>query len=241
MIGIYLIKNKINQNCYVGLSSNIELRWNNHILRSKNQNSREYNYPLMRALRKYGEKNFDFTILEEIQSYDIDYLNQKEKMWIEKYDSFKNGYNQTSGGDCTTMDKNGEKHWNHSLSQEDVEDIRHRWAACNESVREIYIDYKDKIAKTGFKKIYSWQTWKDILPELNTKENQDWHKNNTIVYSNHGSLNGRAKLTEDDVRIIRTRKKNGEDKLEVYKDYSSLTVGSFTNVWYGYNWKKVIV
>lgn len=57
-----------------------------------------------------------------------------------------------------------------------------------------------------------------------------------------GSKNGRAILTEEDVYSIRLRRRNGESKEEVYKNYENkLSYGSFKNVWYGYNWKHVIV
>lgn len=47
-------------------------------------------------MRKYGIDNFKFSVLEECDKED---LNEKEKYWIEKYDSYNNGYNNTCGGD----------------------------------------------------------------------------------------------------------------------------------------------
>ena len=68
---------------------------------------------------------------------------------------------------------------------------------------------------------------------------QDIHAHNT---SNVGSKNGRSKLTEEDVKNIRLRKKNGEQLSSVYNDYSDkLTYKSFENVWSYRNWKKIIV
>lgn len=51
------------------------------------------------------------------------------------------------------------------------------------------------------------------MPEVYTEENKNFHKNNT---GNAGSSNGRSKLTEEDVRNIRLRKKNGEESSIVY-------------------------
>jgi hypothetical protein len=45
------------------------------------------------------------------------------------------------------------------------------------------------------------------MPEVYTKENKLFHSHNT---GNHGSTNGRARLTEEDVYNIRLRRKNGE-------------------------------
>ena len=55
-----------------------------------------YEYPLYRAFRKYGIENFEFSVLEECSSLE---LNEKEKYYIEKYNSLYDGYNQTVGGD----------------------------------------------------------------------------------------------------------------------------------------------
>jgi len=64
----------------------------------KNPNSR---CPVIsRAVSKYGPDNMRYVIIEnDIPS--LEQLNIREKYWIEYYDTFKNGYNLTSGGDGT--------------------------------------------------------------------------------------------------------------------------------------------
>ena len=244
MIGIYKITNLINNNAYIGLSTNIKARWSSHRSNGFNSNSQEYNYPLYRAFRKYGIENFAFEVLEELEeAEDLDLLCQKERYWIDFYDTFKNGYNQTAGGDAMDLDFTGENRPNHKLTLEDVIEIRQRWAAKKENVRVIYNDFAHKVAKTGFKKVYTWQTWKGILPELYTEENRAFHRTNNEVFANKGEVNGRAKLNDAMVRDIRLRKKAGESRIDVYKDYLNLgiTQGSFRNVWYGCNWKHIVV
>ena len=96
MIGIYKITNQINGKCYIGQSTNIHKRWNNHRSAYQNQNAHEYNYYLYRAMRKYGIENFTFEVIEECKQSE---LNKRETYWIDYYDSYKNGYNLTNGGD----------------------------------------------------------------------------------------------------------------------------------------------
>lgn len=50
-----------------------------------------------RALHKYGQENFDLEVLED-GIFDRDILDQREMYYIEKYDTFNNGYNLTLGG-----------------------------------------------------------------------------------------------------------------------------------------------
>ena len=96
--GIYKIENLINHKCYIGQSIHINRRWYEH--RSAGRSNLDYakkSY-LYNALKKYGEKNFSFTIIEECEN-NIDILNAKEIYWIAYYDSYNNGYNLTAGGD----------------------------------------------------------------------------------------------------------------------------------------------
>lgn len=51
--------------------------------------------PLYQAIRKYGVENFSFEVLEEC---DISLLDEKEVYYINLYNSYKEGYNATLGG-----------------------------------------------------------------------------------------------------------------------------------------------
>ena len=95
-IGIYKIENLINGSIYIGQSIDIEKRWSTHIS-ILNQNN-HYNAHLQNAWNKYGSENFKFSIIEECKQFE---LNDREIYWINKYDSFINGYNLTPGGGNT--------------------------------------------------------------------------------------------------------------------------------------------
>lgn len=213
-IGIYKITNKINNNAYIGLSINIEKRWKAHIERSKNEFNKEYNKVLYKAFRKYGIENFSFEILEKCSKEE---LKEKEIYWIEYYNTYKKGYNATPGGDL--VDIAGEKHPRHKLTEQDVIEIRKWWASKTISTREMYYEYQNLIGKSGFKKIYTWQTWKNILPELNTQENRNWHRNNTTSYSNPNERNPKSHLTKEEFEDIDRRIANKEDWHNIFKDY----------------------
>lgn len=132
-----------------------------------------------------------------------------------------------------------DNHPRHKLTREDVIDIRTRYDN-HERCKEVEILYSAKIGHSGFSKIWKGETWKDIMPEVYTKENKEFHLHNT---GQKGSSNGRSKLTEEDVYAIRLRKKNGEDWRAVYQDYkyTGIKEGPFYNTWCGYNWKHVVV
>ena len=91
--GIYMIKNKINGNIYIGQAADIYERWREHI--SLLRRGKHVNNHLQRAWNKYGDDNFEFSIVEECSE---NALNDREIYWIAEYDSYHNGYNQTLGG-----------------------------------------------------------------------------------------------------------------------------------------------
>ena len=95
--GIYKIENLINHKKYIGQSVDIKRRWINHKVDSKKEQFSKY--PLYKAFKKYGIQNFQFTVIEECSK---NQLNQKQKYWISYFDSYNNGYNQTTGGDGST-------------------------------------------------------------------------------------------------------------------------------------------
>ena len=96
---IYKITNQLNQKCYIGKTTalNPEERWKEH-KRSRN-NDRCKQRALYRALNKYGIDNFVFEILEEVS---LEEINEKEEYYIQFYNSYHKGYNETLGGDGTS-------------------------------------------------------------------------------------------------------------------------------------------
>lgn len=218
MIGIYKITNKINGNSYIGLSVDIKRRWKAHHQRYKDESNKEYEKVLYKAFRKYGIENFEFSVVEECP---LEKLREREKYWIAYFDTYHHGYNSTEGGE-DILPMPGEKHPNHKLTENDVIYIRELWASKTLSTREMYYEFQHIIGKSGFKKIYTWQTWKSILPELNTEENRNWHRNNGKSYSNDGEKNPNALLSDKDYTAIKNRYSSGESLKSIFDDYKTI-------------------
>lgn len=95
MYTVYKITNLINQKSYIGSSTRVEKRWQQHKTCAFNPNKISYNYPLYRSFRKYGIDNFSFTILKN-DFPSIEKMQQYEKEMIIAYNTLiPNGYNQT--------------------------------------------------------------------------------------------------------------------------------------------------
>ena len=91
--GIYKITNKINGKCYIGQSINIGKRFAQH--KSQSYRNIHVNKLLYKAIEKYGIENFSFDVIENCE---INILDDREKYWIEYFDSYNKGYNSTKGG-----------------------------------------------------------------------------------------------------------------------------------------------
>lgn len=238
MIGIYKFQNRINNKIYIGQSIQLEQRYKQHKANYQKVNDSEYSYSFHSALRKYGFENFDYTVLESNDSFTKEDLNALEKFYIQYYDSYYSGYNETLGGNNKKPSKlnenqiieikdtllnsrkalseiareygvslslisqiNSGKAWvstgrysypirkkflysnqgernSHSLSTDvEIIDIRRRYV--NESLEEIYEDYKDKYSFSGLKKIVYGVTNKHL--PIYKKRKKCWYLNGTCI------------------------------------------------------------
>lgn len=91
---IYAIENKINGKMYIGLSKNIRRRFKTH--KNKLERGCHFNQHLQNAYNKYGKESFKFKVIEKRIS--VEKLGQKEKYYIDKFDTVKSGYNMKTGG-----------------------------------------------------------------------------------------------------------------------------------------------
>jgi len=101
---IYKATNTTNGKVYIGFDSNWPNRKYGHISNSDGNSSTKFH----RAIRKYGINNFNWEIV--YQSKNGNHCKDvMENYFIQEYDSFKNGYNMTLGGDGTLGHKKTKK------------------------------------------------------------------------------------------------------------------------------------
>lgn len=99
---IYKVTNIYNGKIYIGKTTKtVQERFEQHLRDCINPKIQDR--PFYKALRKYGSSGFSLEVLEELPNEKLD---EKEKEYIKKYNSYigfknSNGYNATLGGDGT--------------------------------------------------------------------------------------------------------------------------------------------
>lgn len=207
MKGIYKFTCKENNKVYIGQSLNIENRFKSHANNYSNGNLDDYQTKFYRALRKHGFENFSFDILEIVD--DIQLLNEREAYWIEQYDSFKNGYNSTPGGDAVTG--NNELHPNAKNTNEAILELKKKLVETTISQYDLAKEYN--ITQSTVSLINLGERWSD-LGEFNYPLRKKEARRS-------GERNPKAVLTDEIVTTIRKRYQHETGK-QIYEDYKDI-------------------
>lgn len=238
--GIYMVVNLLNGHKYIGQSKNIKLRFmSHHCTDYINSNNCCYNTKFYQALRKYGLDNFAIIILEECKEQ---YLNEREIFYIKYYDTFKNGYNSTSGGQnwsenvhsteaehkrAITREKNkslqSENHPRAKLTNEEVYKIRARYIN-GETCESIYKDYQNKYNSLAvFKRIILGYTYKTVgnIPDKST-----------IRYTN-------SKFNTAQIKTIRDMYDSGQYSQSAIARQFDVSPSAIRNIIIGKTYKQV--
>lgn len=91
--GIYKITNQLNNMCYIGQSVDISKRWKDHAKCGLGIDTPVKN-KLYQSMLEDGLQNFSFEVLEFCPK---DQLNEKERYYINLYDSYNYGFNNNTG------------------------------------------------------------------------------------------------------------------------------------------------
>lgn len=92
---IYIIKNTVNDKCYIGQSVDYKTRFRKHCEVAKRNNFKYKSY-LYNAMNELGIEHFYVELLEsQVENY-----NERERFYIKEFNTLRpNGYNLAAGGD----------------------------------------------------------------------------------------------------------------------------------------------
>jgi len=165
--GIYQIQNKINNKIYIGSAIDIYNRLHKHV--SDLKKNKHHSIHLQRAWNKYGENNFDFNIVENVDNKEL--LIEREQYWFDILKPYKKqiGYNisKIAGSqlgltrDNRSKEKNRQSQKNHKpILQIDLNNnIINEWYGANEISKKENIDRNLLLESIKNKKIFNNFIW----------------------------------------------------------------------------------
>ena len=240
---IYQAINLINGKSYIGKTkTSLEKRkWGHLNNAKKGVKSAFYN-----AIRKYGEENFKFIVIDELKLHRASVLNDKEKYYISLFNTIApNGYNMTKGGDGNdgSIKPNLGKH----LSEEAKERLRIANLGKNHS-EETKIKMSDSLKKFYGAGGKNWnngltkETHPSILSQSEKiKGNIPWNKgmegflkgkiswNKGLTKKDHPSIARQAEKVSNVIPWNKGLTKEIDSRVKKYSE--SIINSSNTKVW----------
>ena len=212
MIGIYKYQNKLNGKIYIGQSTDIERRYQQHLWDAEKRPEQGTGIDL--AINKYGINNFTFEIIEQCNPEQLD---ERERFWIEYFNSYTEGYNRTPGGSSLR----GEEHPRAILTKEQVWQIRELYGKRVKRSDVFKIFKNTGISKRGFLKIWNCETWTDVHTDVYTPENRAWHKQQIGHSEDQKGLSSLDRaITQDEINIWVNEYQNGMTINAIAKKYN---------------------
>lgn len=101
---IYSLTNSQNQKRYIGYTNDLNRRLFDHLTQLELGQ-----HPNKKLQEDYKEEYFEIEVLATYVNKDNDYIAEKEKDFIKRYNSFIEGYNQTSGGEKQGQKNNSQQ------------------------------------------------------------------------------------------------------------------------------------
>jgi len=91
---VYVITNLITKKIYIGKANNPDRRWEEHKRHAKTKL-----YPINKTMNKYGEHNFSFDVIYELESESEALIMETKLILLSNSNNKKYGYNCNIGGE----------------------------------------------------------------------------------------------------------------------------------------------
>lgn len=204
-----------------------------------------------KGISKYGANNNNACLTQDEAQYILDHRDQPEYVLYEQfaekisYSAFKDIYLSKTYTNLSTstpiypfnLEFSSQFTSSNKLTYNEVVELREMYAQGIDWKIPYEQKYKELYPNPMvFWGIYVGNKYKLVMPEVFSKEQK--HKFASDRHS--GEKNGRAKISEKDVRTIRKMSADGASNAEIYKLYPQVTPTSIRNIITRKTWKNVI-
>ena len=228
--GIYKISFLSTSKVYIGQSTDIYRRlwehWASANAFEDNLNEktkRDYQLPIHRAMRKYGHGS---TCLEILERCPKESLNEREKYWIDFYQSAdkKYGYNLSYGGQ-DSFGLKGERHSRAILTQRQVDEIKDLLQHGTITMKEIAAQYH--VSKVTITNINRGKTWHVEGKQYPIRSDAD-----NLNIATEAIRKKTIKATREEVIAIRQKYATMCSLQEIYDAYSQYSAHYINRIIY---------
>lgn len=200
-----------------------------------------------RGVQKFGADNGNACLTKQQAQYIKDHRNIPEYVLYEEfsekisYDAFRQVYldktylNIKPHSEIYPFNIQFSNQFtsNNKLTYNEVVELRKQYQ--NKIYwKDAYKKYQGTLEKWSFWNIYVGNNYKYVMPEVFTEQLKHYHSG----LSKKGALNGRAKLTWNDVHQIRKLYLEGYSNSEIYKQYPQVSSTSIRNIINNKTWKE---
>lgn len=223
MFYIYMIFNLVNGKIYVGQTTKPKYRWREHLYAASHPSYISHRL-IHRAILKYGNNNFEFRIIQKLNSSKE--ASEAEMYWIDFYKSNKCrypnglGYNLTDGGESTIgtkwTDESKENFSKLTLGENNnasiltTDQVIHIATLINQNISCAEISKQYNVSKKTINDIRLGKRWSHL-----TKRIIDF---NQLSHGNLGrSATGKAKINATQVKEIKTLLTSGVSLADISK------------------------
>lgn len=205
---VYRIHCLMNSKDYIGITTqSIDRRWNQHKNESEGDIGLSLNHFHL-AIRKYGWDQFEKSILLKIESDTeellIESLRTLEIFYIEKYNSYKNGYNSTVGGEGV------------------ISDIRNKKVLVFNELGEFIEECPSRIEASKKYNVLA-QNISDCCNRV--IQSSGWLNNLRLIFRNE-----KDSVTEEDLRKIAKARKNQPVPVRCYDFNTGEILGEYPSI-----------